>query len=143
MAERPDLRIFETDWCTVDQAHGYSLPGYLIVEIRGGAERLSDLAPEERDDLFAAVTEAERLVQELVAPERIYVGKYAELNRRVHVHVIPRTAELAAAYTAATGDEHPLNGAALTAWLWEHHAELGHTGVELAEFVARARASRA
>ena len=98
----PDLRIFETPHCTVDQAHGYRLPGYLIVEIRGDAHRLSDLSVVERDDLFAATTVAERLVQELVGPERIYVAKYAELNPRVHVHVIPRTARLGAAYAAAT-----------------------------------------
>lgn len=139
----PDLRVFETTHCTVDQAAGYRLPGYLIVEIRGDAERLSALDPEARADLFDAVTEAERLVHELVAPERVYVAKYAELNPRVHLHVIPRTAAVGAAYAAATGDEAPFDGAALTTWLWSHHAELGHTDAELADFVTRARAARA
>ncbi len=144
MAEpRPDLRIFETAHCTVDQASGYRLPGYLIVEIKGEAERLLQLAPEQAADLFAAMTEAERIVQELVAPERIYVAKYAELNPRVHLHVIPRTAELGAAYLAAVDDPHPINGARLTDWLWFHQEELGHTDAELAGFVEAARALRA
>ncbi len=140
---RPDLCVFETPSCTASQASGYRLPGYLIVEVRGEAERLSQLTAAERADLSDAVAEAERLVHELVAPERVYVAKYAELNPRVHVHVIPRTAALGAAYAAATGDAPPFNGAALTAWLWEHHAGLGHTDAELTAFVERARAAHA
>ncbi|MDF1798708.1 MAG: hypothetical protein P1V81_05995 [Planctomycetota bacterium] len=136
-----DQLIFETANFTAEQASGYRLPGYVIVQLKPPGTQLAALTPAQSAELTACLAEAERLVQELVQPERIYLMKFGELVPQIHFHVMPRTAALAAAFQAETGDQPPFNGARVVAWLWEHHASLGHTDAELADFVTRARAS--
>ena len=60
---------------------------------------------------------------------------------QLHMHVIPRTAFLGKHYEDASGELHPYNGAALTAWLWDHHGKLGFKDDDLDLFVTRARAA--
>ena len=140
-----DLLIFETEHCTVHQASGYRLPGYLIVQLKAPCTHLSKLAAEPAVNFFRCLTLAEAIVEDVVGPERIYVMKFGEMVPQVHFHVFPRTARVEQAYRVEVEDEPPLNGAGVVHWVWDHHAELGHTDMELTEFVrtARARAQEA
>jgi len=138
-----DKLIFETANFTAEQASGYRLPGYVIVQLKPAGTHLAALTPEQSAELMTCLAEAERLVQELVEPERIYLMKFGEMVPQIHFHVVPRTAALAAAYQAEVDDDPPLNGARVVAWLWDRHASLGHTDAELADFATRARASAA
>lgn len=134
-----DLLIFETEHFTVGQASSYRLPGYVIVESNADVDRLDALPPGALGDLATCLAETERIVRELVAPERIYTLRFGELLPRIHFHVIPRTARVAAAYAAEVDDAPPYNGARLVDWLWRRHASLGFTDAELDAFVTAAR----
>lgn len=134
-----DLLLLETARFRARQAAEYRLPGYVIVESVPAIERLDALDDEAAIELTRLLARTERVQRELLAPQRVYMLRFAELVPRLHVHVIPRTAELGRAYAAETGDEPPYRGAALVDWLWRRHASLGHTEDELAAFVADAR----
>lgn len=129
----------ETEHFTVSQASGYRVPGYLIVEAKEDITRLADFELGTSAELMQLVVEAEACVEKLVRPGRIYVMKFAEFNPRIHFHIVPRTERVGAAFEAATGASAPYNGAALVAWLWDHHLSLGFTDADLAGFVDAAR----
>ena len=136
-----ELLVFETEHFTAGQAKDYRLPGYLIVESKAEVTRLDAFSPEASRELWTCLAEAERIVHELVSPERIYNLRFGEFLPRIHFHVIPRTARVAAGYAVAIDDPPPYNGARLVDWLWSHHAELGFDDAELRDFVAAARAN--
>jgi diadenosine tetraphosphate (Ap4A) HIT family hydrolase len=132
--------VHETAHFTVSQASGYRVPGYIIIESKSEITRLADFEPEAAAELMQLVVAAEATVEALTGAERVYVMKFAELTPRVHFHICPRTPRIGAAFAAATGAAAPFNGAALVAWLWDHHAGLGFTDAELSAFVDAARA---
>lgn len=134
-----DPILFETDHFTARQAPT-RLPGYVILDSKVDCSDLAALAPDAAADLMQCLREAERIVRALVAPERVYTLRFGEVQPRIHFHVVPRTARVAESYTAAVDDPAPHNGARLVDWLWEHHADLGHSDADLAAFVAQARA---
>tara|TARA_R110002072_G_scaffold80149_15_gene184403 strand:- start:5464 stop:5895 length:432 start_codon:yes stop_codon:yes gene_type:complete len=134
------LLIHETEHCTMVQASGYRLPGYVIVELKAPCTHVSRMPAEVAADFYRCVALAESLVQDLIEPERIYLMKFGEMVPQVHVHVVPRTAELQRAYLAEVEDKPPCNGARVVDWLWAQHATLGHTDEAIASFVDRARA---
>jgi len=129
----------ETAHFTVSQARGYRVPGYLIIEAKADVTRLADFEPEAAAELMQLIVAAEATALKLTGAERVYVMKFAELNPRIHFHIFPRTARVGAAFEAATGATAPYNGAALVAWIWDHHASLGFTDAELKSFVDAAR----
>ncbi len=135
-----DYLIFETENFTVSQIAGYRVPGYVIVESKAECTALADYNEEQTVDLAQCLANAEALVQEVVAPERIYVMKFGEQNPRIHFHVFPRTERIGNAYAAQVQDEKPYSGARLVDWVWSHHGSLGFTDAELREFVEQARA---
>jgi len=131
--------LLETAHFTVSQAGAYHVPGYVIIESKADVTRLADLEPVARVELFELIVAAEAAVEEYASAERVYVLKFAELNPRVHFHIVPRTARIGTLFGAATAAKPPFNGAALVAWLWEHHDSLGYTADELEAFVRAAR----
>ena len=135
-----DLLVFETEHFTVGQARSFRLPGYLIIEAKAQYEHLDELSNDAAKDLVRCLGEAERLVHEIVAPERVYTLRFGEMQPRIHFHVIPRTARVAAAFVSETGATPPYSGALLVDWLWRRHEILGYTDGELRSFVVAARA---
>ncbi len=83
---------------------------------------------------------AEAMVRELLQPERTYWMQFGEMVPQLHYHLVPRTAHVGEAYALASGEEAPLDGARLVAWLWEEHASLGYDERALEDFLRRARA---
>lgn len=133
------LMITETEHCTMVQASGYRLPGYVIVELKAPCTHVSHMGPDVAADFYRCLALAESLVQDVIEPERIYVMKFGEMVPQVHFHVVPRTASLQRAYLAAVDDEPPCSGARVVDWLWTNHAKLGHTDAEITAFAERAR----
>lgn len=134
-----DYSIFETEHFAVSQAQNYRVPGYVIVRSKADRTRLDEFTPDQATDLVRCLAEAERLVQEVIAPERIYILKFGEEVPRVHFHVFPRTARIANAYLKQVSDKKPYCGARIMDWIWHHHASLGFTDGEISGFVGRAR----
>lgn len=135
-----DLRVSECEFFTVDQAAGYRVPGYLIVQCKLDVTGISELPEAGAAQLLRCLSQAEALVREIIRPERSYLLQFGELNPRLHFHVFPRSARLGAAYAAQVGERAPYNGARVVEWTWANHAALGFTDEELEAFLTRARA---
>ena len=134
-----DLLILETEHSTIEQAYGFRIPGYLIVQPKVVSTRLADLSRVQAADLFNCLAKAEDLIQELIRPERVYALRFGEENPQIHFHVIPRTAALEAAYLAQVLDGKPYSGARIVDWIWLNHESLGYTEEQIRNFVAAAR----
>ena len=134
-----DFQILDSTHFSINQARSYCVPGYLIVECKTGRTHLGELDAAGEQDLLNCLAEAERLVREIIAPERIYVLKFGEADAKLHFHVVPRTDRIARAYLAEVDDEAPYRGAAIVDWIWRRHESLGFSKEEIAEFVDEAR----
>lgn len=134
-----DLLLLETEHSTMEQAHSFRVPGYLIVQPKVACRCLAELDPAQAADLFACMARAESVVNELIRPARVYVLKFGEESPQVHFHVIPRTARVEAAYLADVPDGKPYSGARIVDWVWCNHASLGHADDQIQAFVREAR----
>ncbi|HTJ00574.1 MAG TPA: hypothetical protein VL527_16960 [Dongiaceae bacterium] len=57
-----------------------------------------------------------RAIETVVRPERVYCALFAESERRVHFHLLPRTAWLAAQYAVAYPEAAGISGPLLFEW---------------------------
>jgi diadenosine tetraphosphate (Ap4A) HIT family hydrolase len=131
--------IWESEYFTLSQSGEYRVPGYLLLHSKRKVELIADFSWNESTELMRCLALAERLLQELLAPERIYISKFGEVNPQIHFHVLPRTEQLGLAFTRQTGATEPYNGARLMDWIWNQPSGLGYTPDEIAGFVADAR----
>lgn len=120
----------------INQAAGYRLPGYLVVDTVPEIARFSDIPPEEHANLVAALALAEDLIIRLLDAERVYVLRMGESVPSLHFHVVPRTKEIA---TACGQLITPLNGAGVVDWVWRNHESLGYSDADVVDFAYRAR----
>lgn len=132
--------IHESRFFTTTQAADSGVPGHLVVASRVECTALAGLTPEQAADLVQCLERAERLVQELLRPERIYVLKFGEAVPQLHFHVFPRTARLLEAYLRQVVDREPYSGARIMDWVWSHRDSVGFAAAEVETFVAAARA---
>ncbi len=110
-------RVFEDDAFTLDQSDACLVPGYLVLRLHDRASSLADLAPARARALGALLSVAARALEQVVGADRVYCLSFCEIDRRLHVHLFPRTRWLLEAYWRATGTEgEPVNGPLLFEW---------------------------
>ena len=81
-------------WVATHHRSPYTDPGDLIVKARRHTASLADLTAAEAAALGPVLRAAVRVVERVVAPERVYVASYNERVRHVHFFILPRTAAL-------------------------------------------------
>lgn len=124
MTGRVPTRIFEDANVTIDEASGCAIPGYLIVRPCGEATSLAHLGADGAGALGVALSRATAAIERVTGADRVYVLVLAELDRRVHVHLFPRTGWLLHAYWRATGTQaEAINGARLFDWARATYAD--------------------
>ncbi|MDD5565001.1 MAG: HIT family protein [Thermoanaerobaculaceae bacterium] len=117
MNETADLRIFEDELFTVDHSSSCVVPGYVLVRLKGPATSLSELAPLTAEALGRLLSRVTRAIEEAVGADRVYCLSFAELDRRLHFHLFPRTPWLLDEYWRATESRNqPINGPLLFEW---------------------------
>ncbi|MBP7864760.1 MAG: protein kinase [Acidobacteria bacterium] len=117
MTEQPVLRIFEDRRFSLEHASGCRIPGYLILRLKEPAISPSELSPESARALGDLLARAVRAIERTVGADRVYCLAFAELDRRLHFHLFPRTPWLLQAYHAATRThDQPVNGPAVFEW---------------------------
>lgn len=117
MKETPDLHLFENALLILEHTRECRIPGYLVLRLKGGETSLSELSPEAARALGEALSAIVRAIEETVGADRVYCLSFAELDRRLHFHLFPRTAWLLEAYRQATGTpDAPINGPAVFEW---------------------------
>ena len=68
-------------------------PGFCRVILKAHAKEMTDLAEAERARLMGIVYAVERLLRELLAPEKINLASFGNVVPHLHWHVIPRFAD--------------------------------------------------
>jgi diadenosine tetraphosphate (Ap4A) HIT family hydrolase len=96
----PRERVYVGPTWRVAHAFGTSLPGWLVVVPKRHVVALDELTPEEAADLGPLLTDVTAALREVVGCEKTYVALFAEAEgfQHVHFHVVPRHADLDAAF---------------------------------------------
>jgi diadenosine tetraphosphate (Ap4A) HIT family hydrolase len=109
--------IFEDEIFTLEQSAECSIPGYLILRLKGPETSLAQLRPETATQLGVMLQRAAQAIERAVAAERVYVLSFCEVEPRLHFHLFPRPAWLLGEYVKANGcAAEPVDGPALFAW---------------------------
>lgn len=74
----------------VGGAEGVAFPGFCRVVWQTHVAEMSDLAPEHRQHLLFVVATTERVVRDLVRPDKINLASLGNVVPHLHWHVIPR-----------------------------------------------------
>jgi diadenosine tetraphosphate (Ap4A) HIT family hydrolase len=110
-------RIFEDDLFTLDHAEPNDIRGYLILRLKSPATSLGELSLETARALGPMLSKATAAIEQVTGADRVYCLTFAELDRRLHFHLFPRTHALLEAYWTATGTRDlPINGPMLFEW---------------------------
>jgi diadenosine tetraphosphate (Ap4A) HIT family hydrolase len=82
-------------------------------------------------DLCLALSRACRLVESVLEPERLYVGRFGEGSGEIHFHVFPRTAWLLQQYRRATDQPTgPVSGPLILDWARETYRDAEPPGTD-------------
>lgn len=89
-------RIVRTPSWDVVHCDGTSLEGWIVLALRRHAPALGDLTDAEADELGPLVRDVSQAVAAVTGCAKTYVAQFAEhpLHPHVHVHVIPRAADI-------------------------------------------------
>jgi diadenosine tetraphosphate (Ap4A) HIT family hydrolase len=133
------FEIYRSDFYKLSQAYSFRLPGYLILESHLPVTQFDDLPPAADADLARCFRIAERVLNAVLRPERVYFLRFGETTQAIHFHVVPRTSEIAQRYCHPAAVTPGLNGAEIVSWIWSNHESLMHSDMEISEFVRSAR----
>ena len=112
--------VYEDAIVTLQQADFCAIPGYLVLRLKKGAESMADLEPADARHVGLVLSRAARVLEEGAGAERVYILSFAEIDRRLHFHLFPRTAQILSAFCEATGgDPKAVNGPLLFEWARE------------------------
>lgn len=131
--------IYQSDYYTLSQVHGFRLPGYLILSSNTPVSRFSDLPLQADADLGTCIRLADTLLRKLLEPERVYLLRFGESIEAIHFHIIPRTNDIASQFSAPGQVQPGLNGADIASWIWHNHDALGYSDMDIDSFIQRAR----
>ncbi len=117
MTDAGDLEIFADELFTVAHCPSCAVPGYVIARLLDGSTSLAELPAGTAQALGALLSKTVRAIETTVGADRVYCLSFAELDRRLHFHLFPRTAWLLEEYWRATGSrEEAVNGPVLFEW---------------------------
>ena len=86
----PAVPLWRNDQLTVVHVDDAAYPGFCRVIWHAHVKEMSDLAPDQRAALMAAVWQVELAVRDVMAPEKVNLASLGNMTPHVHWHVIPR-----------------------------------------------------
>jgi diadenosine tetraphosphate (Ap4A) HIT family hydrolase len=94
----PGPFIYEGRYWMVDHAYPTRLPGWLVLVLKRHAEALHDLSAEEVVEMGDLIRRSCQVLHTVTGCQKEYVSLYAEAPHfaRLHVHIVPRAADLPA-----------------------------------------------
>ena len=92
--------ILRTESWDLAHAYGTSLPGWLVLVLRRHITSLAEMTDQEASELGPLIQSASYALRKVTDCAKTYVVQFAEAadHRHVHVHVIPRSADLPEEY---------------------------------------------
>lgn len=105
------FRLEAADFC--------AWPGYALLRPVSGVDSPAGFSPEEAAAFGPVLSGVVEALEAATGAERVYLLAFAEVDRRFHLHLLPRTRLLAEAWAAAAGADpaSPVDGPALFAWV--------------------------
>ena len=114
------LMILQDEVASLEHADFCSVPGYLVLRVRTGAESFGDLSSPGAQRLGGLLASAASAVETVVKADRVYCLSFCEVDRGLHFHLFPRTAELLEHFRQETGSiDTAIDGPALFTWARE------------------------
>ncbi|MBC7780757.1 MAG: HIT domain-containing protein, partial [Proteobacteria bacterium] len=83
------VSVWRDDALRVVRIDDSDYPGFLRVIWNAHVREMSDLVPAERAHLFDVVLDVERVLRELVRPDKINLASLGNMTPHLHWHVIP------------------------------------------------------
>ena len=112
-----ETTVYEDPHFLLEQSGECGIPGYLVLRMKGKREGAGGLTPQESSALGAMISRAVRAIDLIVAPERVYILSFCEVDSQLHFHLFPRTGWLLREYWRAHGgDGEAVDGPALFQW---------------------------
>lgn len=85
--------LWQNEVCRVVRVDEPDYPGFCRVILNRHARELTDLAPEERDELMRVVYAVEAAIRQTLGADKMNVASLGNMTPHVHWHVIPRFAD--------------------------------------------------
>lgn len=82
--------VWQNEVCRVVRVDEPDYPGFCRVILNRHAREVTDLAPEERDELMRVVYAVEAAVRETMGAHKMNLASLGNMTPHVHWHVIPR-----------------------------------------------------
>ena len=82
--------VWQNDVCRVVRVDEPDYPGFCRVILNRHARELTDLEPEERDELMRVVYAVEAAIRETLGADKMNVASLGNMTPHVHWHVVPR-----------------------------------------------------
>ncbi|MEM6773724.1 MAG: HIT domain-containing protein [Pseudomonadota bacterium] len=108
--------LFENEHFVIEHSTFYRIAGLLFVIPKRSVTSLMEMTDAELALLGTTLRVANEAVHVALQPINIYSAKFGEIDRNVHFHIFPRTAELTAAYRRDTGAGPVIEAPKLISW---------------------------
>lgn len=111
--------LWQDEFCRVTAADFCAWPGYLILRLVGPERSLGGLSATEAAALGCVLARAARALEQVTGAERVYLLSFAEVDRQLHFHLLPRTRLLADWWAVASGQDSAaaVDGPAIFQWV--------------------------
>ncbi|MEO1080166.1 MAG: hypothetical protein AAFY29_11485 [Pseudomonadota bacterium] len=113
---RDPCRLFENEHFVIEHSAFYRIAGLLFVLPKRKVISLMEMTDAELALMGTTLRIANEAVHVALQPINIYSAKFGEMDRNVHFHIFPRTAELTAVYRRDTGAGPAIEAPKLIAW---------------------------
>lgn len=108
--------LYSGKYIVISHCRDCEIPGYMIISLRRPISKLTELSLLESSELMNGLAFAERALNTLFSPEKIYIMRISELNPELHFHVFPRYASVTKLYLAEH-NENIIDGAFFFSWV--------------------------
>ncbi|RON01636.1 hypothetical protein BK659_24285 [Pseudomonas brassicacearum] len=107
--------IYSGKHIVISHCRDCEIPGYMIISLQRLTSKLAELTSAESAELMNGLAFAERALNTLFSPEKIYIMRISELNPELHFHVFPRYASVTKLYLAEY-NERIIDGPLFFSW---------------------------
>lgn len=110
--------MFENDYLTCNFSESGLIPGYMIIFLKGSITSVDQLDKAGQSSLIDTIALLQKIIKQVINPERIYTLSIGEMQPRLHFHIFPRTKQLLANYQSklSLAKNQPVSGMHLFEW---------------------------
>jgi diadenosine tetraphosphate (Ap4A) HIT family hydrolase len=134
--------VYENAHYRAEQSSDCSIPGYLILSAKEPVGSITGLTVAALEGLGPTLAVLIDAIETVVRPELVYFARFGEEVKRLHCHLFPRTASLAAEFLASAPDGGKLNGPLLLNWARSRYSSVTVSATQRESVMEATRAIR-